>query len=188
MAQAKRRPVEVMVVGLGGQGALLFGRLLAEAGMPYYRNVTFFPNYATVLRGGDSQCTVFLTDEEVTSPIALGIQSVIVMSSPSLEEFSRRVLPGGLLILDSSVVSGEVNRGDVTVYRVPATENAVRLGDRRVANLILLGSYLEVTKALPLEAVEGVVARRFAGVRGGETLRLNTEALRLGASLVSGTE
>lgn len=173
---------QVAIAGLGGQGALLFGQLLAEAGMSRYEHVSYFPYYATIMRGGQSECMVILSEEEISSPISFELQAAIVMHPQFLAQYEKRVLPGGLLLLDSSVVEDKVSREDIRVFYIPATETAVQLGDGRVANLVLLGAYLGVTQAVPLELVEKSLERRLEGREG--LLRLNKQALREGAKLM----
>lgn len=179
------REFRVMITGLGGQGALLFGQLLAEAGMSRYKYVSYFPHYATIMRGGESECTVTLSDEEIDSPAVLRPEAAIVMASPRLKQFEERVQPGGMLMVDSSVVKDKVGREDVRVFSVPATQIAHDLGEGRVANLVLLGAYLEITRAVPLELVEEVLERKLKGGKGEALLPLNKRALREGARAIA---
>jgi len=87
--------------------------------------------------------------------------------------------------LDSSVVPHKITREDIEVFYIPATKSAIELGDDRVANLVLLGAYLEATKAVPLELVEKALEGRLRGGRGEALLPLNKEALRQGARLIT---
>ena len=174
---------QVMITGLGGQGALLFGQLLTEAGQLEYKNVGFFPQYATIVRGGESECTVTLSDEEIDSLLTLEPQAAVVMASPKLKVFEKRVKSGGLLLVDSSVVSEKVEREDVKVFYIPAAKVAADLGDSRVANLVFLGAYLEATKVVPLEMIEEVLEKRLKDREA--LLLLNKRALREGSSLIA---
>ena len=180
-----KKRVEVMVVGLGGQGALLIGRLLAQAGMPLFKHVLYFPNYGPQMRLGDSECTVILSDEEVSSPVVLYPQAAIVMGPAPLAKFEKRVAPGGIMLLDSSVATAKVERKDIKVYYIPATKAAEGLGARQVTNFVLLGAYLEASKAIPLKALESEMEKRMAGGRGEALLQLNKAALREGARLAA---
>jgi len=176
---------QVAVAGVGGQGALLFGRLLAEAGRSRYEHVSYFPHYATIMRGGQSECTVIISHQEISSPITFELQAVIIMHPQFVEQYQNRVQPGGRLFLDSSVVPHKITREDIEVFYIPATKSAIELGDDRVANLVLLGAYLEATKAVPLELVEKALEGRLRGGRGEALLPLNKEALRQGARLIT---
>ena len=155
--------IELMVAGLGGQGLLTTGWLLAEAAMLRYRHVLFFPNYGPMMRGGESECTITLSDEEIGSPATYNPSSAIVMGSQAFSQLENRLKPGGTIFVDSSIVSAKVSRKDLQAFYVPATKLAIELGGKQVANLILLGAYLEATKVLPLEAIEMELEKRLAG-------------------------
>jgi 2-oxoglutarate ferredoxin oxidoreductase subunit gamma len=175
---------EVTITGLGGQGALLFGQLLAEAGISKYKNVAFFPQYATIMRGGESECTVTLSDDEIDSLLVLEPQAAVVMSRLRLKVYEKRVKSGGLMLVDSTVIPDKVERKDVKVYYIPVTKVSGDLGDRPVANLVFLGAYLEATKAVPMKAIEEVLEKKFKG--GKEAfLSLNKKALQEGARLIA---
>lgn len=176
---------EVVVAGIGGQGALTIGQILAEAGSHYYPYVSYFPNYGAAMRGGDSECTVILSSREIGAPAMLRPQAAIVMGDISLQEFRERVKPGGMLVIDSSLLPGKIERAEVRVCYVPATERALALGNRQVANFVLLGAYLEASGALPLEVVEQAVQRRLGGGRRHSLLELNKRALREGARFIA---
>ena len=178
---------EVAIGGVGGQGSLLAGRLLAEAGMKKYRFVTFFPNYATLMRGWPSESITILSDQEIKSALRLEVPSLILMHPQFLEEYKGRVRPGGMLFLDSSLSKERVERDDIKTYYLPATELATEIGSGRIANLILIGAYLEATEAVSIDAVEVALEERGKGM-GAEAwknlLPLNKKALKEGANLV----
>ena len=109
---------QVMISGVGGQGALLFGQLLCEAALSKYRSVGFFPQYASIMRGGESECTVTLSDGETDSLWTNEPQAAVVMASPKLKALERGVQSGGLLLVDSSVVWGKVEREDIKVFYI----------------------------------------------------------------------
>ena len=174
---------EVAITGLGGQGALLFGQLLAEAGLKTFKNVGFFPQYATMMRGGESECTVTLSDDDVDSLLVMNPKAAVVMALPKLRIFENKVKAGGLLMVDSSVITEKVKRKDLTVYYLPATKVAADLGDKRSANIVFLGAYLEATKAAPLEKIEEVLEKKFSGKNA--VISLNKKALREGARMIA---
>lgn len=176
---------ELMIAGTGGRGVLLVGRLLAQAGIQKYKHVSFFPNYAPAMRGGDSECTVILSDRIVGSPVMLEPTYVIVMASSALTLIEGRVKSGGHLILDSSVIPNKVARDDITPYYIPATEKAVSLGGEQAGNMALLGAYLQATQAVPLDLVEKALDERLQGESKKSILSLNKAALNEGAKLMS---
>ena len=176
---------ELMIAGIGGQGALIIGRLLADAGMQKYTYVSYFPSYAMTMRGGGSQCTVILSINEISAPAVLEPSSVILMDPSALDEFGKRIKSGGLLILDSSLVTQKVAREDLRVIYLPATRIATGLGNAQVANFILLGAYLEATKAVPMELCESALDKKIASGKDKSLLLFDSQALREGARLIS---
>jgi len=174
---------EVIMAGLGGKGVLLAGELLARAALPLYRYVSWFPSYTAAMRGGPCECTVIMSEEEIASPIVSQVDTVVVMEPSQLKSFAGRLKPGGLLILESTGLEEKVEREDVRVLKVAGTTAADRLGNPQAANLVLLGAYVEATKAVPLELVEREVERR---VRGSEkVLATNRAALQEGTKLAA---
>ena len=176
---------QLMVAGLGGQGALFIGRLLAEAAMSKYKNVNFFPNYGPAMRLGPSECTVTVSDAEITTPVTMTPEAAIIMGAAPLAGFEAKMAPGSMMILDSSVLRTKSKKRDVKVFYIPATEAATKLGNMAVANLVLLGAYLEASKAVSLETVEAALERRMAGGRREDMLSLNKAALREGTRLMA---
>jgi 2-oxoglutarate ferredoxin oxidoreductase subunit gamma len=137
------------------------------------------------MRGGESECTVILSDERVSSPAVYNPTSAIVMGPAALTQLENRIRAGGTIFVDSSVISAKVSREDVKVFYIPATKAAIELGDRQVANLILLGAYVEATKAVSLELVEKAMEKKLKGSRGEARVPLNKKALREGAKLAA---
>jgi 2-oxoglutarate ferredoxin oxidoreductase subunit gamma len=171
------------MTGVGGKGVLTAGLLLAQAGMARYRNVLWFPSYQAAMRGGPSECTVILSDEDIASPILTQAQALVVMDSSQLRAFEGRVKPGGILITESAGLKEEISRKDVQTFTIPAVEAALGLGEIQTSNLFLLGAYLALTDAISPELIEGELEKRFSG--RDKALRLNKQALRQGMSLVA---
>jgi len=182
---AKKNGFQMMIAGLGGQGALFAGRLLTEAAMSKYKNVSFLPNYGSQMRLGPSECTVTVSDDEVTSPVTLAPEAAIIMGAAPLEAFEAKVAPDGLMVLDSTLVKTKTKRKDMRAVSIPATDTATKLGNMGAANLVLLGAYLEASQVLPLEAVEAALVKRMAGGKREHLLELNKAALREGAKLMA---
>lgn len=174
--------------GLGGQGLLTMGKVLAQAGSSHYGYVTYHPNYGPSMRGGECECMVTLSNKENTSIASRNPSAAILMGAAAWMLHEPQVKPGGLLLVDSSIVSERTMRDDVTVHYMPATQMALELGLAMVSNLILLGAYLEVTKALPLEAIEKALKDRFTGTKGERFLPIDLEAIKLGAKFITDSQ
>ncbi len=169
---------ELIIAGFGGQGVLLIGKMLAYAGMADGKEVSWLPSYGPEMRGGTCNCTVVIGDRPVVSPVVQHPRALLAMNLPSLDKFEPLVKPGGLILLNTSLVNREPARGDVRVVRVPANEIALELGNPRGANMVALGAYLGATHAVSLEAVENLVRETFAGKP--KVIEVNLAALRRG--------
>lgn len=145
---------EIIIAGFGGQGIQSAGMLLAYAGMLENKYVSWLPSYGPEMRGGTSNCHVIISDEPVGSPILNSATALLVMNGPSLEKFEDTVVPGGLIIIDSSLVGKCSARTDVETFEVPATKIASDMGNLTYANIIVLGKLLEKTGVVSKESFE----------------------------------
>lgn len=173
---------EVIMAGIGGQGVLTAGQLLAEAAMADYAYVTWLPSYRAAVRGGASECTVIFSREEIASFLLSQADVMIVMAVSQLPTFLDRVKPKGSLIFETAGLKEEIKRTDIQLFPISAIETANKMGNIQAANLILLGSYLEITKALPVERIHFQLEKKFVG--RARALAFNKEALEKGAEIV----
>ncbi len=175
---------KVIMAGFGGQGIMAIGKLLAYAGMLENRNVTWMPSYGPEMRGGTANCAVVVSDDEVGSPlISKDGTSAIVMNLPSMVKFEKELLPGGKLIINKSLIDAKPTRTDIEVYYVNANELAMELGNAKVANMVMLGAYLEIAKTIETESVLQAFVKVF-GEEKSHLVPLNKEALQKGAEAV----
>ena len=172
---------DVVMAGFGGQGILLIGKMLAYAGMHEGKEVSWLPSYGPEMRGGTCNCTAVLSDTPVGSPVIRSPRVVLAMNLPSLEKFEPDVRSGGLLLINSSLISRGAERDDLTVIEVPANEMATELGNPRGANMVALGAYLGATDAVSLEEIENVIRETFAAKPA--VIEVNIEALHKGYEL-----
>jgi len=172
---------DVVMAGFGGQGILLIGKMLAYAGMHEGKEVSWLPSYGPEMRGGTCNCTVVISDTPVGSPVIRSPRAVLAMNLPSLEKFEPDVRSGGLLLINSSLISRGAERDDLTVIEVPANEMATELGNPRGANMVALGAYLGATDAVSLEEIENVIRETFAAKPA--VIEVNIEALHKGYEL-----
>src|SRR5512137_1411873 len=105
---------EFLFAGFGGQGVMFAGQVLTYAAMDTGKEVTWIPSYGPEMRGGTANCTVIVADEEIGSPLVNNPQAIVVMNLPSLDKYESMVKPGGVLIVNSSMVDREVARTDIT--------------------------------------------------------------------------
>jgi 2-oxoglutarate ferredoxin oxidoreductase subunit gamma len=145
---------EVIVSGFGGQGALFAGQLLAYTGMDEGWHVTWIPSYGPEMRGGTAHCIVIVSDEEIGSPIIRRPSVAMVMNPASMDKYEPLVQPGGLLVVNSTLIRTRSSREDIEVVYVPANELAAALGNVKMANVVLLGAMLGTREILPLESIK----------------------------------
>jgi 2-oxoglutarate ferredoxin oxidoreductase subunit gamma len=175
---------QIIISGFGGQGTLFAGQLLAHAVMDQGFHVTWIPSYGPEMRGGKARCTVIVSDEEIGSPLVRRPSTAIVLNIPSMDAFEPAVKPGGVLIVNSSLVTRRSERDDICALYVPATDAATELGNVRLANVVCLGALVQVTSIVPLEAVSQALDDHLPE-RHRKLLGLNKAALRRGAELAS---
>ena len=172
---------EVIMGGVGGQGIMVIGNLLAQAAFMENLNVTYLPIYGVEKRGGQADCTVVISSEEIGSPVVGAPQSCIILSKPSLLKYGPRIKPHGLLVLNSSLVDPkEVSRNDLEVLPVPANDLAMELKNDRLANMIMIGAFVEKTRVVNLDTMISILPRVFEE-RHHHLIPANTEAIRKGA-------
>ena len=171
----------LLIAGFGGQGVVLIGQLLGYAASSSGKNATYYPSYGAEQRGGTANCTVVISDEEIGSPVVTKLDTVIAMNEPSLVRFEEWVKPGGTLIINSSLIKRQVVRTDIQVVAVPANEIAGDLGTDKIANMVVLGTYLAVSKVLSVETVLNTMREKLAAK--ATFLPLNEAAIRAGLQI-----
>lgn len=174
---------QIICAGFGGQGALSIGKSIIEAGMAEGLNVTWAPSYGPEMRGGTANCHVTLSTDPIGSPIFVHPTGLIAMNLPSLRKFEGDVQEGGLILVNSSVVTEKVNRDDCKVYYVPCNDIADELGNGKVANMVMVGAYVAATEAVKPETVEEMIAHMFTG-RKAKLVPMNIEAFHKGMECI----
>jgi 2-oxoglutarate ferredoxin oxidoreductase subunit gamma len=174
---------EIIIAGFGGQGVLFAGALLSYTAMDYGLEVTWIPSYGPEMRGGTANCTVIISDEEIGAPMVAHPSAALVMNRPSLDKMENLVKPGGLLIVNGSMVDRPVKRSDIRSVVVPASEIAERIGDKRLANMVLLGALLANLNVVPVEALEKAI-QGHTPARHLRFIPLNLTAVREGATYI----
>ena len=131
-----------IIGGFGGQGILFAGQVLAQAALIEGREVSWMPSYGPEMRGGTASCTVIVADHPIGSPIVDVADGVVALNPPSMAKFEHLLAPGGLLVLNSSLIEAEPGRDDVEVLALPCTELARAAGHDRLVSVVALGGLL----------------------------------------------
>jgi 2-oxoglutarate ferredoxin oxidoreductase subunit gamma len=177
---------ELIFAGFGGQGVLFAGQLLAFAALDNGMEVTWIPSYGPEMRGGTANCTVILADEEIGSPLVRNPQAAVVMNLPSLDKYEPVITPGGVLVANASMVNREATRTDLSAaVFVPANDLAEQLGNKRLANVIMLGALMAKLPVLSVEAMAEALKNHLPE-RHKKLLPLNLEAIKQGAAFARG--
>ncbi len=166
--------------GFGGQGILFAGKFLAYKGLMEDRQVSWLPSYGPEMRGGTASCSVILSDEPVGSPIVTRPDVLVAMNLPSLDKFENTVAPGGIILVDSTLVERKVQRTDVTTYYIPATKMAGDNGIGTLANMIIVGKLLSVLGEYDPDGITATL-NKVISARKANMLDMNRTALQLGA-------
>ncbi len=173
---------DVIIAGFGGQGVMLIGNLLAQAGMEYGLNVTFIPVYGAEMRGGTANCTVVMDEDPVGSPLVYNPKSSIILNMPSLDKFQPRLISGGVQVVNSSLIDVKAEDTlDASKQSVciPVNDVAHKLGSVKMANMVALGAWLKATGALPLEVVQDALHRTVSS-HYAKLIPTNAKALEAG--------
>ena len=173
------KTTEILIAGFGGQGILFSGKFLAYKGLVEDLQVSWLPSYGPEMRGGTANCNIILSDTPVGSPIITVPNVLIAMNLPSLNKYVESVASGGQIYVDSSLISAKVEREDVEVFYIPATQMAKDEGLGNLANMIIIGHLLENHPELSFDGVEDVV-EKLVPAKKAALKELNNKALALG--------
>ena len=171
--------VKTIFSGFGGQGVLSMGSTLASAAMLEGKYVTYLPAYGVEVRGGTAHCTVVVSDEEIASPVASEPEFVVAMNQPSFARFAGTLQAGGLLCVNSSLVTTDSARSDIEILAIPTSELAEKLGTIKVANMIMLGGLIRASDMISYDRMLENLTE-ILGEGKSKLIKLNREALSLG--------
>ena len=163
------KDMNALLAGFGGQGILFMGKVIAYAGLTDGKEVSWLPSYGPEMRGGTANCSVCISSDPICSPLVV---------TPN-DKFIDSVVPGGIVILDSTLVEREVKRDDITVCLVPATKLAEEHGLKGLANIILIGKLMEQTGFCNLDTMSKAIAK-VVPARKQHLVPKNVEAIELG--------
>ena len=174
--------LQVRIAGFGGQGVLLLGEMLAEAGLDAGLEVSWLPSYGPEMRSGTSNCHVRLARSPIDSPLVNHPDVLVAMNEPSLHKFAASVRPGGWILYNGESVPPECQRADVQSLACSFTHVADELGDSRAGNMVALGALLQIAEALPQASVETALGRL---VKSPRWLELDERAIARGREILT---
>lgn len=145
---------ELLLAGFGGQGVMSMGMIITYAGMIEGKRVSWIPSYGPEQRGGTANCSVVVSDRAIGSPVVTEPDTLVAMNLPSLDRFEQAVKPGGIIVVNTSLIERKVARTDVQVVEIDATALADEMGNQRIANMIVLGAVIGLTRVVGMDAVK----------------------------------
>jgi 2-oxoglutarate ferredoxin oxidoreductase subunit gamma len=174
---------KTFMAGFGGQGIISMGQLWVYCGMKEGLEVTFFPFYGAEKRGGIARASVIVSTSEIASPLVTRPDSAVVMNEDSLPLCEDIVKEGGALLVNSSLVKTEPKRKDLRVIKVPCNEIAERLGDGKIANMVMMGALSKATGAVKLGKLKTVLESFFPATKH-KFIDINMRAIEEGGKAV----
>jgi len=172
----------IIIAGFGGQGVVVAGNIIARACVIEGKNITGMVSYGAEMRGGTANSTVVVSDGEIASPFVERPDIAIILNQPSLEKFEPVIRPGGLAVLNSSLIDRPVKRTDLDIVNIDATHIAHDLGNVRVANIVALGAFVEKTALVKMSSVSQAIEDMFSSKKAG-MVEINRKAFLEGARL-----
>lgn len=174
---------EVIIAGMGGQGVMVIGQLLAHATLIEDRNVVWFPSYGPETRGGTADCTVIMSSEDIGSPVSSSPDTLVALNQLLLDKFAPSVKREGVILVNTSLAQPPDYRDDCKIVEIPANDIAAALGSSKAANMVMLGAYVRLVRPVAMESVKAampeVLPKRHHGF-----IPLNTAALDKGAAMI----
>ena len=176
---------EIIMAGMGGQGIMLIGQLLAYATVLEGGNVVWFPSYGPETRGGPAECTVIISADEIGSPVTSSPDALIAMTQHLLDKFARSVKREGVILVNTSLAEPPDYRDDCTIVAIPANDLAAEVGSAKAANMVMLGAYVELLKPVTLHSVKASM-EEVLPERNRQFIPINNAALDRGAKFITG--
>ena len=174
---------EIIIAGFGGQGVLSMGKILAYSGIMQEQEVSWMPSYGPEMRGGTAYCTVVISDRRIGSPIIKNPAHLVAMNRPSLDKFAKDVKPGGVIMINSSLIPTRSERDDITELIVPANDAAIKAGSVKAANIVALSAFAAKSKIVDLDVLKACIKEEFAAK--AKIIPLNMEAFDAGVEIAN---
>ncbi len=165
--------------GSGGQGIMSAGMMMAHAAIDMEKHATFLPEYGPEQRGGSAKCTVIISDGEIVSPLTKKCDNLVAMNEQAYNKFKDDIKEGGILVVNSSRITSEINRDDVKVIAVPVDDIALEVGNIKVANIVIIGALIGATEIVSKDIFVASLEEKFKEKKP-EILEMNMKALEKG--------
>jgi 2-oxoglutarate ferredoxin oxidoreductase subunit gamma len=168
---------EIRFSGFGGQGIIRCG-LIAGKALALYdkKHATMTQSFGPEARGSACSSQLVVSDDRVLYPYISIPEILVSMSQEAYEKYEPELKDDGILIIDKDLVKLKPARGKIKTYSVPSTRFAEELGNRIIANLVMLGFFSAITGIVSAEAMK----KALPGLVPGRFLDLNIKAFDKG--------
>ena len=129
------------------------GQIICYSGVMQGMEVSWMPSYGPEMRGGTANCTVIVSDSQISSPVLTAFDTAIVLNQPSLDKFEGMVKPGGTIIYERNSIIHKPTRSDISIYGISAYDEAVKMENVKIFNMIVVGGFLKIKPIIELENV-----------------------------------
>lgn len=170
---------KIIFAGFGGQGVQFVAKVVANAGMMDSKEISWLPSYGPEMRGGTSNSAVCIDTAPIACPIVNDPNVLMALNTPSFDKFIGKVVPGGTVVFDSSLIGSVTDRTDINCKGIPATKLAKENGFEGLANMIALGYMLKLDPFMTLETVNTAI-EKMVSAKKADLLEKNIEAVKLG--------
>jgi 2-oxoglutarate ferredoxin oxidoreductase subunit gamma len=176
--------INMLIAGFGGQGVILAGNVLAYACIDAGKNVCAMASYGAEVRGGTAKALISISENEIDSPIIERPNLAMIMNAPSFIKYADTLIPGSPVIINSSMIDlSKVPNKNLDIVGIDATNFAIRMGNIKVANIIMLGAMIKKTRILEPQAVVNGMKRAFYKGKKG-LYYINESAFTMGYDLI----
>ena len=174
--------IEILISGFGGQGIMSLGKFMAKAALEENKQTTYFPSYGAEMRGGTAHCCVKVSDSAITSPFFDCPDIALLFNQPSLEKFKNKIKKGGIVILNSDLISSKFSFNSLKLFSLPLNKIALDCGNIKVANVVALGALISLESSIFKKAT--LVKALKETFSNKDTLSQNLKALDKGYALL----
>jgi len=158
MGTIKEQERHVIITGFGVQGIILAGDILGRAATLYdHKFATMTQSYGPEARGSACSAQVIISEQEILFPYVREPQILICLSQEGYSKNIANLRPGGVLVWDADLVRTKNLDPSLTTYNIPATRIAEELGNRMMANIVMLGFFAAVHHVVSVQAMRKAV-------------------------------
>lgn len=153
-----KKRTEVKICGFGGQGIVLSGYILGKAASLHDgKEAVLTQSYGPEARGGACSADVVISEVKVDYPYLKGIDVLVVMSQEAYSTYCKELDKNGMMLIDEDLVEPDELDESIELHKIPATRIAEELGNKIVANIVMVGFLAAVTGLVSKDAMKKAI-------------------------------